>query len=90
MSHPTTPALERAARRRVALKFSVLMHALVFTLVNLGLWLGVPRAPVPLWGWALGLAIHATVVTFLLTVGDGLRGRMLAHEREVLRRRDAQ
>lgn len=90
MTDPTLPDLERAARRRVALKFGLLAHASVFVLVNLGLWLLARRLPVPLWGWALGLAIHTAVVAFRLSVGEGLRERMLAREREVLRRRGAQ
>ncbi len=90
MTDLTTPHLERLARRRVALKFGLMAHATVFVLVNLGLWLVAKRPPVPIWGWALGLAIHTAVVAFKLTVGNGLRERMLAHERDALRRRGVQ
>ncbi len=89
-------SLEHRARRRVALKGSLFIHALVYTLVNSGLYLlwtlqgattaaGVPRAAhLPLWGWALGLGIHAIVVAVLLA-GDGLRRRMIEREMRSLR-----
>ena len=77
--------LLRRARRRVALKTGFFIHALVFTLVNLGLFTlnqaigGRPWAHFPLWGWGLGLAIHGTV-TFVKLTGDGWRDRMLMAE----------
>jgi len=57
-------ALETRARRRVGIKMGFYIHALVFVLVNLGLFalnssLGGTRwSHFPLWGWGLGLAIH--------------------------------
>jgi hypothetical protein len=68
------------------------IHALVFVLVNGGLWLinqlgGGPRwAVFPLLGWGVGLAVHGIVV-FVALQGDGLRERMLQREIETLRRR---
>lgn len=82
--------LLRRARRRVAMKTGFFIHALVFTLVNLGLFTlnlvigGRPWSHFPLWGWGLGLTIHG-VVTFLNLVGDGWRDRMLATELARLR-----
>ena len=84
-------SIESRARRRVALKGGLFIHALVFTLVNAGLYLlwtlqgattaaGLPRtAQLPIWGWALGLGIHAIVVTVLLA-GEGLRRRLIERE----------
>lgn len=80
------------AKKRVDMKVGFFRHALVFVLVNLGLYLVTNQAigarwmPFPMWGWALGLAIHG-VVTFLGLTGEGLRERMLANELEQLRTR---
>ena len=96
------PSLEQRARRRVALKKGWLLHALVFVLVNAGLWLlwqlGAwhdgwqgPRGGFrvfPLWGWGLGLAIHGVVVLFKLQ-GDGFTERMVEREIAALKRRDS-
>jgi len=88
----TEAQLLRQARRRVQLKTGFFIHALVFTLVNLGLLTlhavsgGERGLHVPLWGWAFGLAIHGTVVfTRLQTLG--LRERMIAREVERLQSR---
>lgn len=84
--------LEARARRRVALRTGFWLHALVYALVNGGLWLagafaGGPRATfVPLLGWGLGLLIHGAAVAFALH-GEGLRERMVRREVEALRRR---
>lgn len=90
---PSTAAdaqLLRRARRRVAMKTGFFIHALVFTLVNLGLFTlnqaigGRHWSMFPLWGWGLGLTIHG-VVTFVNLVGDGWRERMLNAELARLR-----
>jgi 2TM domain len=84
--------LHRQARRRVGMKLGFFIHALVFTLVNLGLYAindaaGGPRwSHFPLWGWGLGLAIHG-VVTLVALTGDGWRERMVAKEMARLRER---
>ena len=84
--------LLQRAKRRVGMKMGFYIHALVFTLVNLGLYVltnatGTPRwSHFPLWGWGLGLAIHG-IVTFISLRGDGLRERMLADEVARLRSR---
>ena len=93
--------LEQRARRRVALKTGFLTHALVFVLVNLGVYLlahfGGWWEPggrwqgrivgLPMWGWGLGLAIHGTVV-FLKLQGEGLKQGMIDREIESLKRRE--
>ncbi len=99
---PTLPTLEQRARRRVALKKGWLVHALVFVLVNGGLWLMWQVADwggdgwhmhrrgfhaFPLWGWGLGLAIHGLLVLFKLQ-GEGLTERMVEREIEALKRRE--
>jgi 2TM domain len=95
--HPVTPMsaedeLLARARKRVGKKMGFYTHALVFVMVNLGLYLvtsqipGARWTPFPLWGWALGLAIHG-LVTFLDLSGEGLRERMLAQEVARLRER---
>jgi len=87
----TDEALEARARRRVGIKTGFYIHALVYVLVNLGLFalngvLGGARwSHFPLLGWGLGLAIHG-VVTFISLQGDGVRRRMIASEVERLRR----
>jgi hypothetical protein len=100
MSHlnTATPAgaaedeLLARAKKRVDRKMGFYTHALVFVLVNLGLYLatnqtlGARWTPLPRWGWGLGLVIHG-VVTFLGLQGEGLRERMLASEMARLRAR---
>ena len=87
----TDLSLEARARRRVGIKTGLYIHTLVFVLVNLGLLTmnlvaGGHRWSVwPLWGWGLGLGIHALVAMLNLR-GDGWRQRMLAREMEHLRR----
>ncbi len=84
--------LLRRAKRRVGLKTGFMTHALIYLLVNLGLFAanlfnGGQRWHVfPLLGWGLGLAIHG-IVTFIALRGEGLRERMLADEVERLRKR---
>lgn len=89
---PTPDAdLKRLARRRVKLKTGWLIHAAVYTIVNLGLWAvdlatGGGRWHLwPLLGWGLGLAIHGAVTWFALA-GGGVRERWV--ERELQRLRD--
>jgi hypothetical protein len=80
-----TDDIEARARRRVGIKMGFYTHALVFVIVNLGLYglntvIGGHRWSVwPLAGWGLGLAIHG-VVTLLSLQGEGWRRRMLADE----------
>jgi hypothetical protein len=86
----TEADLRRLARRRVKLKLGWFIHATVFVLVNLGLYVinrltGDERWHLwPLFGWGLGLAIHGLVTWFALD-GGGLRERMEAEELKRLR-----
>jgi hypothetical protein len=83
--------LQTRARRRVAMRMGFYTHALVFVLVNLGLFAlnavtgGYRWSIWPSWGWGLGLAIHG-VVTWLNLRGEGWRQRMLTREIEHLKR----
>jgi 2TM domain len=95
MNTPLT--LEQRAQRRVNMKLGWGIHALVFVLVNTGLWLVAQggnfgmeqRQPhfLPLWGWALGLSIHG-VVTLAKLYGEGLSDRMVQGEVQRLRQRE--
>ena len=93
MNQETTHSLEARARRRVGIKIGFYTHALVYALVNAGLFVlnsvigGYQWSVWPLAGWGLGLAIHG-VVTFIALRGDGLRERMLADEIAALKRRE--
>jgi len=88
----TDDQLEARARRRVGMKMGFYIHALVYVLVNAGLYAinlstgGYRWSVWPLWGWGLGLAIHG-LVTFVGLHGDGMRERMLRDEMEKLRKR---
>ena len=100
---PSSPTIEQRARRRVALKKGFLIHALVFVLVNAGLYLfwllGSSGASggwgmrhggghfLPLWGWGLGLTIHGIVV-FIRLQGEGVTQRMVDREIEAIKRRE--
>lgn len=93
-SLPDSPEDEllRRARKRVDMKMGFYVHAMVFVLVNLGLFAvstvtgGQRWSHFPLWGWGLGLCIHG-IVTFLSLRGDGMRERMMAEEVARLRQR---
>jgi hypothetical protein len=91
MKHDHPPdGIEARAHRRVRKKIGFYIHALVFVLVNLGLYAmheltDRPRGPALIWGWALGLLIHG-IFTFVSLHGEGLRERMLREEIERMRR----
>lgn len=83
-------SIEARAERRVRRKIGFYIHAAVFVLVNLGLFVaseltGRHRGPVFIWGWALGLLIHGAV-TFFSLQGEGLRERMIREEIERMKR----
>ena len=87
-SDPNDPVIARA-RKRVSLKLGFYTHALIYVLVNSGLFLlssaqGRHWSMWPLAGWGVGLAVHA-VFTFIGLQGEGLRDRMIEREAERLR-----
>lgn len=87
----TDKSLQRQARRRVAMKTGWMIHAAVYLLVNVGLFVinqavgGRPWHVFPLAGWGLGLAIHGIVVALVLT-SAGWHGRMVDREMARLQR----
>lgn len=84
-----TPDLDRQARRAASLKYLWLVHATVFVLVNLGLWLAGHRSGwlgLPTGGWVIGLVIHGLVV-WLRPLGQVVYERLLQHERDRLQGR---
>lgn len=89
----TDEELRRHALRRVKLKTGFYMHALVYLLVNLGLWVVNWASGGPRWhgwalaGWGLGLAIHG-IVTVVKLQGGGLREKMLEQELQRLKERE--
>jgi len=91
MKHDLPPgSIEARAHRRVRMKLAFYTHALVFVLVNLGLYVlgeinGHPRGPVVIWGWGVALVIHG-VITFIRLQSEGLRERMIREEIERMRR----
>ena len=86
---PLTPDdIERIARKRAGAKLGWYVHALIYVLVNLLIFVvskygfGTrPWSVFPLLGWGLGLTFHGVSV-FLLGTGSGLRERMVQAERE--------
>ena len=89
-------ALIKAAKRRVDLKMGWYTHAMVYVLVNLGLYVlgnlgdwswGHHRMPwIPMVPWGIGLAIHG-IVTLVSLQGGDLRQHLMDKELETLRRR---
>ncbi|MCC2676270.1 MAG: hypothetical protein K0R89_612 [Ramlibacter sp.] len=84
--------IERIARKRAGAKLGWYIHALVFVVVNLGMfaagYLGLTRRPwsmAPVLGWGAGLLLHGISV-FILATGSPLRERMLQRERDRLQR----
>jgi len=91
--HVDDQSLEARARRRVDSKLGFFTHALVYLLVNAGLYVlnlangGERWHQFPLLGWGLGLAIHGLVV-FLSLGTEGWKQQMLQRELQHLRQRD--
>ena len=92
MNSDTQDPIVIEARRRLALKSGWYRHALIYALVNLGLWAlslyhgGGSWHYFPLLGWGIGLAIHGAAVLSRLRREDS-RNRRLDAEVETLRRR---
>lgn len=92
MPQLSSEEIERLAHKRAGAKLGWYVHATVYVLVNLFIfatayfgWRSRPWSPYATLGWGLGLALHGVSV-FLLGAGGGLRERLVAQERERLKR----
>lgn len=92
MPQLTEQEIDQQARKRAGAKMGWYVHALVYVVVNLGLFAfsryGFGQRPwsvYPLLGWGLGLALHGISV-FVLGKGSHWREQMVERERERLRR----
>ena len=89
---PLDPERERLARRRAQAKLGWYWHAMVYVIVNLGLFAlawsqGRDWAIYPALGWGLGLALHGAAV-WLGGPGSTWCERLIERERQALRRQD--
>lgn len=85
-------ALDRLARKRASAKLGWYVHATIYAVVNVGLFLasshGLGHRPwslFPALGWGLGLLLHGISV-WMLGNGSSLREGMVQRERERLQR----
>jgi len=83
-------SIEARARRRVRRKLGFYKHAVVFVVVNLGLFAlseftGRHFNRMALMGWGFALLIHG-VLTVVSLQSEGLRERMIRQEIERMRR----
>jgi len=92
MNPLSSEQLERLAHKRAGAKLGWYVHVVVFVLVNLLIFAisqygfgSRPWSIYPLLGWGVGLALHGISV-FLLGTGGGMRERLVAQERERLKR----
>ena len=88
----STEEIERLARKRAGAKLGWYVHALVYLVVNVAMFMasiyGLRQRPwtiFPAMGWGLGLALHGGDV-FLLGAGSSLREGLVQKERERLQR----
>lgn len=86
--------IDRIARKRAGAKLGWYIHATVYLIVNIALFLlasnGLRERPwsvYPALGWGVGLLLHGVAV-FVLGNGGGVRDRMIERERDKLRQRD--
>jgi hypothetical protein len=80
--------LDQLARKRAGSKLGWYSHAMVYTLVNVGLFLLASAAGrhwnlFPLLGWGLALLVHAAIV-FIIPQEGGLHARLVQRERNRL------
>jgi hypothetical protein len=88
----TPQDIDQLARKRAGAKLGWYAHAVVYVVVNLGLFAlsshafgNRPWSAGPLLGWGLGLVLHGIAV-FMLGAGSSLRERLVDKERERLQR----
>jgi hypothetical protein len=86
----TPEDIDQLARKRTNAKLGWYTHAVVYVLVNAGLFALSSHgfgsrawSPAPLLGWGLGLVLHGISVWFV-GAGSSLRERMVQRERERL------
>ncbi len=91
----TADEIERLARKRAAAKLGWYVHAVVYLVVNVAIFVaaqyGLHRRPWPVGpalGWGLGLLLHGIAV-FVLGAGSSLREAMVQRERERLQRQQS-
>jgi 2TM domain len=93
----TPEDIDRLARKRAGAKLGWYIHAGVYVLVNIVLFVMASQAVdmgrrpwniYPALGWGLGLVLHGVSV-FVLGTGSGLRERMVQREKEALLRRQS-
>ena len=89
MTSNHTPDLYAEAESRVNRKIGLMIHAAIYVVVNLGLYLlaqqrGAHWNVWPLMGWGVGLFFHA-LGTWLSLSRDGWRQRMVEAEAAKLR-----
>ena len=93
----TPEDIDRLARKRAGAKLGWYIHAGVYVLVNIVLFVMASQAVdmgrrpwniYPALGWGLGLVLHGISV-FLLGSGSGLRERMVQREKEALQKRQS-
>ena len=93
-THPHQPGneLETLARKRAGAKLGWYVHATIYLVVNVGLFLasshGLGHRPwslFPALGWGLGLLLHGISV-WMLGAGSSLREGLVQRERERLQR----
>jgi hypothetical protein len=92
MNPLSSEEIERLAHKRAGAKLGWYIHATVYVLVNLFLFVTAyygfrsrPWNPYATLGWGVGLALHAVSV-FVLGKGSGLRERLVQQERDRLKR----
>jgi hypothetical protein len=92
MPQLTEEDIESLARRRAGAKLGWYVHAMVYVIVNLGMFAASRYgfgnrhwSVFPLMGWGVGLALHGISV-FVLGKGSTWRERLVERERERLRR----
>ena len=92
MSPLTDAEIDRLARKRAGAKLGWALHAVVYVVVNLGMfaasahgWGTRPWSPYPVLGWGLGLVLHGISV-FVVGSGSAWREQLVERERERLRR----
>ena len=69
------------AKDRVEMKVGLLIHAVAFAVVNIGLFVAAGGADITaghFWGWGIGLAVHAGYV--VATRADGWVERLIQRE----------